>query len=169
MSFTLDERCKWTQHVLQMNNIRFPKLVYKFILTTRRKVVQPRKRWEETNTHVIGKSLKMAYALLLMMTPHWFCNFPLMWYLMEMTAQMRNSDVYADCTYCIQFLLEDNLCICLTHSGWTLECPGATDSWGHKIPVACQWRTCIHKTACAIPEHYDFLTCKQGTISVYLL
>lgn len=77
MSLTLDERCKWTQHVLQMNDTCFPKLVYKFILAGRRNVGQSRKRWEKADTHVNEKSPKMAYTLLLMMTPHWFCTFPL--------------------------------------------------------------------------------------------
>lgn len=72
-------RCKWTKHVLLMNDTCFPKLVYKFILNGRRCVGQPKKRWEETNTHVNEKSQKMAYTLLLM-TPHWFCTFPLTWY-----------------------------------------------------------------------------------------
>jgi hypothetical protein len=52
-----------------MNNILFPKLVYEFILTGRRNVGQPRKIWEETNTHVNKKGPKMAYTLLLI-TPH---------------------------------------------------------------------------------------------------
>jgi hypothetical protein len=89
-----------------------PKLVYEFILTGRRKISQPRKRWEETNTNVNGKSPKMAYTLLLMMIPHWFCNFLSHDTIMEMTAQMRSSDMYAHCTHCIHFLLEEYLCIC---------------------------------------------------------
>jgi hypothetical protein len=77
MFLTLDERCKWTQHVLKMKDTCFPKLVYKFILAGRRNVGQPRKRWEEANTHVNKKRPKMAYtvadedpSLVLHLLPH---------------------------------------------------------------------------------------------------
>jgi hypothetical protein len=59
-----------------MNDTCFPKLVYKFILAGRRNVGQPRKRWEEPNTHINEKSLKMAYTLLLMMTPSLVLHLP---------------------------------------------------------------------------------------------
>jgi len=42
-------------NVLQVNDTCFLKLVYKFILAGRRNVGQPRKRWEEANTHINEK------------------------------------------------------------------------------------------------------------------
>jgi len=166
MSLTLDDRWKWTQHVLQMNDTCFPKLVYKFILAGRRNVGQPRKRWEEANTHINEKSPKMAY------TCSWWWPLtgpapPLsQGTIMEITSQTRSSDVYADCTHCIQFLLENYLCICLTHSFVGTRMPWGT--WQLRSQSHAQRWTCIHKPACAIPEHCDFLTCKPVTISVYL-
>jgi hypothetical protein len=39
-----------------------------------------KERREEANTRVNEKSPKIAYTLLLMMTPHWFRTFPFTWY-----------------------------------------------------------------------------------------
>jgi len=41
-----------------MNEPCFPNLVYKFILAGRRNAGQPRKRWEEANTHINKKKPK---------------------------------------------------------------------------------------------------------------
>jgi hypothetical protein len=107
----------------------------------------------------------MAYTLLLI-TPHWFCTFPLTWY--HYGDDSTNEKLRCVCWLQTLHPIPTGRQFVYLFNPIRMN-NGHLTAKATKHQLHAQWWTCIHKTACATPEHCDFVTCKQGTVSVYLL
>lgn len=145
----VDYRHQWTHCLLTMNDKGVAVLVHEYIPTGGRNVGQPRKRWEEANTHVNEKSPKMAYTLLLMKTPHWFCTFPLTRY--HYGDDSTNQKLRCVCwLHTLHPIPTGRLFVHLFNS-FRMGTGMPWGNWQLRPQLHAKWWTCIHKPACAIP------------------